>query len=205
MFSGLFSYDNGVMKFFRTIGYIWYLHFLWLVTSLPVVTIGASTTALCYAMMKLHKEEGYPTENFFHSFKLNLKQATVLGLIYLLIGAWLAANLVVSNTFMKEQGRAFWIAAIVVAVPYLLSLVYVFAVQARFVNTIPNTIKYAFGMAFKNRMTTIQMVILLALVIYLNCTWVISNFIMLVFGVGLLVYLLSFYYNKVFEPYLKED
>jgi hypothetical protein len=109
MFHGLFGYDNAISKFFRTIGNIWYLHILWLVTSLPVITVGASTTALLYSMMKLHEEDGYPTENFFHSFKLNFRQATGLYLIYLAVGAVIAADLVIANQMMGDGGKGFWI------------------------------------------------------------------------------------------------
>ena len=48
------------------------LGFLWILCSLPVITIGASTTALYYAMVKSVKNnDGYVTKEFFRSFKLN--------------------------------------------------------------------------------------------------------------------------------------
>ena len=205
MFHGLFGYDNAISKFFRTIGNIWYLHILWLVTSLPVITIGASTTALLYSMMKLHREDGYPTENFFHSFKMNFRQATELYLIYLAAGALIAADLVIANQMMGDTGKGFWMISLIVAVPYVLGLLYVFAVEARFVNTIRATIRYAFGLSIRHFKYTFQMLILVALVIYANTTLVICNFLTLSFGVGLTAYILTFYYNRIFEQYIPKE
>ena len=69
-----FSEDNVVWRFVRKIGYLWILNILWVATSLPVITIGASTTALIYACMKLQDDEGYPTANYFRSFRENFRQ-----------------------------------------------------------------------------------------------------------------------------------
>ena len=50
-----------------------------LVCSLPIITIGASTTALYTVMLKLVKnEEGYIFKGFLHAFKLNFKQSTII-------------------------------------------------------------------------------------------------------------------------------
>ena len=53
-----FSVDNPVWRFIRKIGYLWLLNILWVLTSLPVITLGASTTALVYACLKLKGDEG---------------------------------------------------------------------------------------------------------------------------------------------------
>ena len=58
------------------------LGLLFLVCSIPIVTIGASATALYYAYDKvIRREEGYVVKAFFHSFKMNFKQATILWLV----------------------------------------------------------------------------------------------------------------------------
>ena len=92
-----FSVDNPVWRFIRKIGYLWILNILWVVTSLPLVTVGASTTALIFACMKLRDDEGYPVRNYFRSFKDNFRQATVIWLIYVLFGAVLVWRLIFWN------------------------------------------------------------------------------------------------------------
>ena len=54
-----FSVDNVVWRSIAKLGQIWVLDLIWLLCCLPVVTIGASTTALIYSCMKLHKDEGH--------------------------------------------------------------------------------------------------------------------------------------------------
>lgn len=61
------------------------LSILWVVTSLPVITIGASTTALYYAVVKvIRNNEGYGWGEFWNGFRTNFKQATIIWLVALL-------------------------------------------------------------------------------------------------------------------------
>ena len=76
MWDRFFDLDNVVWRTIDKIGKIFLLNLLWLICSLPVFTIGASTTALIYTSMKLSDNEGYWHQNFFSSFKENFKQAT---------------------------------------------------------------------------------------------------------------------------------
>ncbi len=75
--SEFFNPDSSVMRFITKIASSVYLNILWFVCCLPVVTIGASTTALFYVTLKMAKnEEGNITAAFFHSFQENFRQAT---------------------------------------------------------------------------------------------------------------------------------
>ena len=198
-----FSYDNPVWRFVLRVGMIWWLNILWLVTSLPVVTIGASTTALIYAGMKLRHDDGYATANFFHSFKDNFRQSTVIWLIYAAVGAVLAWGLIFWNQTDRSRLKVPWALVIAIAIPYLCSMLYVFAVQSKFVNTVRDTIHYAVILSIKHFPYTLRMLVVLGAVLYFNVTsivWV--NFLTLTVGVGLVVYLFGFYYEKIFENYI---
>ena len=92
MWDRFFDLDNVVWRTIDKIGKIFLLNLLWLICSLPVFTIGASTTALIYTSMKLSDNEGYWHQNFFSSFKENFKQATALFFIYLAAGAGSGGN-----------------------------------------------------------------------------------------------------------------
>ncbi|MDD6450075.1 MAG: YesL family protein [Lachnospiraceae bacterium] len=205
---GIFSPDNPVVRFFVKLGYIWYLDILWLVTSLPIFTIGASTTALLYSSMKLQKEEGYPTKNFFHSFKENFKQATGIWMIYLGVGALLAIDLI----YWNKRGAGFsnlnmpWALSIAACILYGISLSYVFAIQSKFVNTVRNTILYSILLPYRNLKQTILIAIVLIAVIYFNVTTVFAvNFMTLNFGVGLIAYLFGIFFSDVFEKYIPKE
>jgi uncharacterized membrane protein YesL len=102
-----FSVDNPVWRFIRKIGYLWLLNILWVLTSLPVITIGASTTALFYACMKLQGDEGYPTANYFRSFRENFRQATIIWLIYAAVGALLVYGLIFWLCLTLESNNSY--------------------------------------------------------------------------------------------------
>ena len=83
----LFTHDSLLSRFFYLVGDIITLHFLWILCSLPIITIGASTTALYYSCMKrIRTKEGYPLKNFFSSFKINFKQSTLIWIGLMIIG-----------------------------------------------------------------------------------------------------------------------
>lgn len=84
MLQGFFNYDNPVWRFIGKLGDLILLNILWIVCSIPVFTIGASTTAVYYVTLKLARDEGDSTiRSFFHSFKSNFRQATAIWLILL--------------------------------------------------------------------------------------------------------------------------
>ena len=62
------------------------LGFLWTLTSLPIISVGASTCALNFAMIDyMANGQRQVMKVFFDALKANLKQATKLWLIYLLL------------------------------------------------------------------------------------------------------------------------
>ena len=148
----LFSYDSRFTQVLMKLVYSSYLNILWFICSIPIFTIGASTTALYYTCLKIvRNEEGNVTKTFFKSFKENFRQATVIWLILFAIGSFLAFDFYVLynlrlNTAMPMV--AFWtillailIGAIII---YLIVLFMIFPLQASVINTTPNMFKNAF-------------------------------------------------------------
>ena len=81
----IFSSDSKLMKVLGKLFDIGYLSIVFIVFSLPVITIGASLTALYYTTVKvIRRDRGYVFQEFFRSFRLNFLNATVLWLIQLL-------------------------------------------------------------------------------------------------------------------------
>lgn len=90
-----FLSDNSVLgRFMMLVFDIVLLHFLWILCSLPLFTVGASTTALYYSCMKrIRTGEGYVWRNFFHAFKDNFRQATCIWLLLLAVAFVLILDL----------------------------------------------------------------------------------------------------------------
>lgn len=82
----IFDMDSPVMRFLGRLADLMILNLVTLLCCLPVVTIGASLTAMHYVLLKMvRNEESYIVRSFFKSFKENFKQATVIWLIILLL------------------------------------------------------------------------------------------------------------------------
>lgn len=202
-FGKLFDMDNPVWKW---LGRVWdaiWLTILWLVCSLPIVTIGAASTAVSYVSLKIMKdEEGSITKQFLHSFKQNFKQATLIWLPALLLTIVLVVNFwfyyQLNNTFSK----VFMIVLIVISVVFVMVMHYIFPVLARFDNTTKNLLIMAFVMALKNVNWTVLMVVATL------CVFVVGIFVfapILVGSIGLLAFLDAWILNYFFDKYIEEN
>ena len=112
------SYDNPVIRFLNKLTDLVFLNFLFLLCSLPVVTMGASLTAMYAVNLRSVREgDGYVAKRFFAAFRENFRQATVCWLIVLGTALLLFVDVVFwQRSGMGEAGRVMMIASIVIAV-----------------------------------------------------------------------------------------
>ncbi len=93
MFQNFFRGDNPIFRFTGRVLDVLVLSGMWLVCSLPVVTVGAASAALYYSCVKcLRFHEGRPYRSFWEAFRLNLRTGTGATVILLLIGLLLDAG-----------------------------------------------------------------------------------------------------------------
>lgn len=157
---GLFNPDHPLMNFITKMAYSAYLNILWLLCCLPVVTIGASTTALFYVTLKMaeDREEGI-TGMFFRAFRQNFKPATKVWLILLAVGAFLAVDAWVLLHIWNQS--AFWTLVsallIVAALVYAIVLMYAFPLVARFNNTTLGILKVSLLIGLRYLFCTLLM------------------------------------------------
>ena len=193
----LFNLDGPVLQFINKIVYSVYLTILWFICCIPIVTIGASTTALFYVSLKIAKnEEGNLTQAFFRSFRENFRQGTVIWLI--LLGAGIVLGIDGYVLYHMRFENAFWTLCtaifFVAAAAYSVVLMYIFPLLARFDNTV--------GAMFKNAMFIgIRFLFCTALmaVIYFVMLLVVVRFFTpaVIFGEGLCALLCSYLLSNV--------
>lgn len=202
----LFSFDSLFMRALNFIADLVIMHVLWLVCCLPIVTAGASTTALYYTCMKrMRTKEGYITKNFFHSFRENFRQATILWLIMLAVLFLFVTDLryaVYLNNFM---GKIMLVTCSVFLIPCVLIAIYIFPVLAKFENTIFDNVKNALLMSIRHFPSS-----LLLLVIYGTFGLLLYMFppfigLMLIVGGGLMAYLTSSVFIQIFRKYIPDE
>ncbi len=181
-----------------------YLGLLWFVCSLPVITIGASTTALYYTIQKtVRRGLGYATKEFFHSFKDNFKQATLVWLLWLLMAAFLGMDIYIMWHFAssgQSVGVFFYVFLLLMAVLVAWGL-YLFPYIARFENSTKNTMKNAIIIAIVNFDKTILLLLLAAVFAFLAYIVPFTP----VFFTGIFVLIQSFLLEKVFRKYMSEE
>lgn len=137
------AYDSKFSRILLKVSYSCYLNLLWILCSLPVFTIGASTAALYDVALRIVREEDPPlTSRFFKAFRANFRQATVLWLILLAFGIVLAGDGYILYHLYKSTSGAMSVVwtlmlALVIAasVMYVIVLTYVFPLVASVKNT----------------------------------------------------------------------
>ncbi len=101
----MFQFDGPFFEVLGKITDVIFLSFLWFIMSIPIVTIGASTTAAYYvAFNQLNKRDGYVVSSFFRSFKENFKQSTILFIGIVVLGGIICLNLyAISNGLVAQD------------------------------------------------------------------------------------------------------
>ena len=136
----IFSYESKFSQVLLKISISCWLNTLWMVCSLPIFTIGASTTALYKVTLKVADEtDSTIAKEFFKAFRDNFAQATRIWLIMLLAGILLGTDgYIVSHLRDASTGpmAVIWtlnLALIIcAAIVYVIVLIYVFPLISRF-------------------------------------------------------------------------
>lgn len=123
------------------------LSVLWLVCSLPIVTIGASTAALYYSINKRFNAKVDGTASlFFHSFKDNLRQGILLSVIYILFCGFIVFDITASIRGIADIKLPEWykMFALVLILPVVFTVFYIFPYISRYSNTTKNCLINSF-------------------------------------------------------------
>lgn len=198
----MFKIDSPLMNFLNKVADIMILNILFIIFCIPVVTIGASFSAAYYMGYKMVKdEESYIVKGFWKAFKENFRQSTIMWLIVLIVVAIIFSDYRIILYSGIEFPRWMVISMVTVTVVVLMGAVYMFALQARYTNTVKNTIKNSFLMALSHLPTTFVLIVIYAVPVVI-CYFVPRVFLAMFFiSFGALIYFKSFLLLKVFHKY----
>ncbi len=207
----IFGMDSGVMHFLTLVANLAILNVLFIVCSLPVVTLGASLTALNYvALQMIRQEDSYIMRGFFRGFKQNFLQATAIWLILLAAGIFLWLDYwSVSQYFTGAMRTVMLVGLTVLAVMWVMVFLYVFALQARYENTVKQTMKNALFMALLRLPYTVVLVLIDALLpllpVFLPQTAPMVLFVWMVCGFAAVAYVGDLLVNRAFLKTFEEE
>lgn len=213
MFQGLFNYDNPVWRFIGKFGDLIILNILWLICSIPIFTVGASTTAVYYVTLKLVRDEdGYTIRSFFRSFKENFKQSTIIWLIMLATGLILFFDLRFFLLVMtgNSKVRIVLTAAVgAISIIWMFIFSYVFPLQCRFYNPVKKTLFNAFFMSVRHCFQTLGMIVIdvvMVIAAYLSLYYAPQlTVLVFLFGFPLIAFVNSYILNGIFKKYMPKD
>lgn len=196
----IFSLDSPFMQSLSRMADLLWLNLLAAVCCVPVITIGASMTALNYMTLKMvRNEECYITRGFFKSFKQNFRQATIIWLVILLVAGVIFADFVIMNNVGHSFNRVVRILVTIVGVIVTFTVTYIFPLLAKFDNTVFRTIKNAFVISVLQFPKTILMIIVNIVPVVILMVSVRWALLPLLFGLSVPAYVNAMLYNKFFK------
>lgn len=198
--------DNIVVRALFRLCDLLLLNVLWVICSIPVITIGASTTALYTVTLKMvTNDEGYIIRDFRKAFVENFKQSTVIWGILLFVGSFMIIDFVIMSKIPGVLKILGMICLGMAALFYITEVIFIFPLIAKFKNTTVNMLKNGLlipisrlGLAFIVMMITGVCII----ATFFNITTVLVGAVVwTLIGGALLTYINSFFVLKMLEPY----
>ena len=200
----LFSVDSPVYKFLSKFLDVVKLNFFWILFSIPVITVGASTVAAMSVGLKMvDDEEGYIGKNFLKAFKENWKLGTILWMITVVAVYAIYLDFQLFEA-VENNPIIFLIIGMASIALAVAALIYSYPLTARNENTLINTIQNSINISRKYLGNTLLLVIILAV------EYIVFNFnkTMLFFGIilgpGFMIFTIAAFSKRIFQKIEKE-
>lgn len=160
--AGFFSTDSKLYRFMCRLTDVVKLNLLWIVFSLPIVTIGISTIAAHYVALKIAEgQEGYIFHDFIKAFRENWKQGIPMSFITILCVWTVYLDFQIFNKAQDHQ-VVFLIIGILAVYIFTFSLLYVFALLARYENSLLKSLQNSFNISMRYFLRSLLLVVIVA-------------------------------------------
>lgn len=174
------------------------LNLLAILFCIPIVTIGASITAVYGCIFRIQeKREGYLVKDFWKLFKESFRSATI---IYL-VGTLVAAMLYLDYQIFATDGTMNVLQILVIAVGIIVAEIftYAFPMESYFENTVKATVKNSVLLGISNVPYTLLMLILNILPLFIITKFPIAFGIWFLIGISGIAWINSFFLKKIFQ------
>lgn len=145
--------NSWLYKASKTIGDIVIMSVLFLLCCLPVVTIGASASALYFTVYcKYQKRSDTLSKDFMRSFKENLKEGIIIHILYLIYSAVAGFNIWFAIFGLGDIRLPDWylLVSFLPLLPIIFTLPFVYPLLARFKNGIKGTLMNSLTLCMMN-------------------------------------------------------
>lgn len=171
----IFSIDGKFYKTMDKVADCLILNVLWLLSCIPVITIGAANSAFYYTVQKvLRKEEGSVWSTYWRTFRSNFKQATLLWIIDLVLFIVLGLDLYFAILFsgVIPAMKMFY-----VLIPFLMLIVsawsiycfaYITHIEDKLKTVLKNCFLISIGNFLKTLLIAVGYVVCLVLILFVS-------------------------------------
>ena len=157
----ILDYDGPFMRTVNRFSRLMWLGVLTLLFCVPIVTVGASITAMYYVVFQMRDgDKGYVWNNFWRGFKENFLQSTLLWSFWVVAYCVLYGDYVILTKSIYSFPIPFKVVAGMFAFMFVMAYAFVFPLQARFENTWKQILKNSFLMGLFHLPKTILVVFL---------------------------------------------
>lgn len=205
LISTIFNLDNGIMRFFSRVIDIVILNLLFIICCIPIVTIGASLTAMYSITLKMvRNEESHIIREFLKSFKQNFRQGTILGAIAIIIAFFITIDLrIIAMGY--DNLKVLEILCYAVAIWSYIIFLYAFPISARFIYTTKEVLKNSFMISIVNLQWTLLLILFnvpfVIMLFYSGVSMLLLFTILIICGFSGLALIQSFIFRKIFGKY----
>ena len=202
----LFNYENPFIQFLVRVGDLMILNVLFILCSAPVVTLGASLTALHRVTQNMLFEQEEPLiKAFFRAFRQNFKQSTLVWLVELVVIVSLVCDvLLVMAYFNGGLAKAMYILVAVLAILVAGVYAYLMPLIARYENGMRQQVNNAVILAIIKLPKTLLLMLLNLLPVILLLISVPVFVQTLIFWVIIGFAFVSFLTSSILKPVFQE-
>ncbi len=206
----LFSLDNPLMQFLSKVCDIIILNALFLISCIPIFTIGASISALYYVCLKiLRGEEPYIWKNFWKGFRQNFKQGTIIWLISIGLFFFLGMDFYIINTQNTTMFLVVRIGLWAVCFVLFSMFIYIFPIISHFKCTLKQAFKNALYMTIGHLPFTVILIAFFGLILWLftasTKTMAMAIIISGICGFSIVAYTACIIFDRIFKKYEPEQ
>ena len=199
--ASFFSQKHPATIFLTAVCNLIFVNFCFVITCIPIITIGASLTAMNRITIKILLGENPPVfSEYFRSFKDNFKQSTIIWVLLSGITAFLGWEIYLINTYLDAQFAWTQYPLYFLLVAVFACMAYAFPVIAWFEESTKQVIKNSLLLSLANIPSTIFfafITLVLGLITYVYPVLVLS--IMCFMGFSVVAILESVFLKRIFE------
>lgn len=210
MLSRMLSNDSPIIRFLIRGTDLVLLNMLFILSSLPILTIGASITSLVTSWQRILKNNDQRiTAGYFQIFRENLKKSTLLFILLILTGTFFLLDYML----LSQQAILTKLIGITILIPFcvvwLLVFIFGFAYIGRYENSLQMVIKNSLLIALNNLSKAVILVVMNILIVYFSISTperlLTAIYINTFFGFSLLACINGILIQKAFKKIEKSN